>query len=427
MESSSRAKKLRLAFLILACMGFIVNLGFDIKSVHEAKQSHFSARSIGRSYDNILRAEVIDRTLDEIKTMKDMEAIGPHVLTELNIIEDQVTYTPNQQARLQIVEESVREKNFKKLEVARIKITDFVTEETAIASQRFKKEDLETEKIIKENLATVIIDTFLIVLMISLVGVEWYLRSRTEKNLLSSLQLLRVANGTLQEESYKKDIAKKAIIHDLKNPLGSIYGFAELLKDEAPRNTSVMEFSDTILRISKTTLQLVEGLLAESRQHTKLQPIEVNGILQEVVMQAQGQARAKKQVIVSQIPATARIYILGDRIKFEEIIFNLIGNAIKYSPRGTKIGLTCKSEDGFVEIQIEDEGPGFTAADKTKAFQYGQVLSARPTGGESSTGIGLYLVKQLVELHHGNVEIRDRAGKRGTIVFLRFPQTQVDA
>jgi signal transduction histidine kinase len=110
-------------------------------------------------------------------------------------------------------------------------------------------------------------------------------------------------------------------------------------------------------------------------------------------------------------------------MRIEEVIDNLVSNAIKYSPHNKKISIFVRHITGdhnqkFVQFEVKDEGPGLSEQDKTKVFGSFQRLSARPTGGESSTGLGLSIVKQLVELHDGKIWVDSKQGSGSSFSFI---------
>ena len=106
--------------------------------------------------------------------------------------------------------------------------------------------------------------------------------------------------------------------------------------------------------------------------------------------------------------------IEADRERLREVIDNLVSNAIKYSPLDKPIWVTVEPVGDEVHFSVRDLGPGLTETDKQKVFGKFQRLSAVPTGEESSTGLGLSIVKQIVELHGGRVWVESEAGQGAT-------------
>jgi signal transduction histidine kinase len=110
-----------------------------------------------------------------------------------------------------------------------------------------------------------------------------------------------------------------------------------------------------------------------------------------------------------------------DPERLREAVDNLISNAIKYSPLGGNIELSMGADAGDTVISVKDEGAGFSQADISRLFGRFQRLSAKPTGGESSTGLGLSIVKRIVELHGGRVSAESPGTGRGATFTIRLP------
>jgi two-component system sensor histidine kinase/response regulator len=138
------------------------------------------------------------------------------------------------------------------------------------------------------------------------------------------------------------------------------------------------------------------------------------------VRQYQESARQKKIKIQTDFPAEA-IIALADFAALDQILDNLISNAIKFSPSGNQIFVSVRPSGKHAECVIRDEGPGFTAEDKTRMFRrYGR-LSAHPTGGEPSTGLGLSIVHKLVRAMDGELICESNPGQ-GAVFTIRLPR-----
>ena len=129
-------------------------------------------------------------------------------------------------------------------------------------------------------------------------------------------------------------------------------------------------------------------------------------------------AENKKQELI--LEAGAECLVDGDEGILRQVMDNLIGNAVKYSPLGKSIWVCVRKKDGEAWLEVRDEGPGLTETDKKRVFGKFQKLSAQPTGNESSTGLGLSIAKGLVELHGGRIWAESEAG-RGASFFIAIP------
>lgn len=224
--------------------------------------------------------------------------------------------------------------------------------------------------------------------------------------------------------------------HDLKNPLQSIMGFASLLKEGRVSAQQVAEYASIIEQSSKRMLKLITDLLETAamdagKLELKLQPADISELVGSVVQTLQAQAEKKKQTIhFASAPAA---FALIDIDRMRDVYENLLSNAIKYTPpekqiwvsveqrplsqsqmrRGADIQANINATD-VVRVSVRDEGQGLSEEDMKKLFGKFQRLSARPTGGESSTGLGLSIVKQIVELHGGRVWAESEGKGKGS-------------
>jgi signal transduction histidine kinase len=142
-------------------------------------------------------------------------------------------------------------------------------------------------------------------------------------------------------------------------------------------------------------------------------------MLGEVAGTNRAQAEKKRQTIAVIAPPHQIWTCDGDRLR--EAVDNLVSNAIKYSPLGGHIELAMSAADAHVLIRVSDEGAGLSAEDISRVFGRFQRLSARPTGGESSTGLGLSIVKRIVDLHGGEISAESLGPGRGATFTIRLP------
>jgi signal transduction histidine kinase len=115
-----------------------------------------------------------------------------------------------------------------------------------------------------------------------------------------------------------------------------------------------------------------------------------------------------------------RLMSRGDPDRLREALDNIIGNAVKYSPLGGDIAVSATEEAGEPVIRVSDSGPGFAPEDMGRMFGRFQRLSAKPTGGESSTGLGLSITKRIIELHAGDISVESNDGLGGSTFVVRL-------
>jgi signal transduction histidine kinase len=146
------------------------------------------------------------------------------------------------------------------------------------------------------------------------------------------------------------------------------------------------------------------------------EPISMSKVAAEVVRRNRPQAERKQETLVFHLDEDDPYIVEGSAEWLREAMDNLVSNAIKYSPLGKTIWVVIERAGPFVRFIVRDEGPGLNEQDKEKLFGKFQRLSALPTSNESSTGLGLSIVKQIVELHGGRVWAESVEGQGSTFI-----------
>lgn len=239
------------------------------------------------------------------------------------------------------------------------------------------------------------------------------------------------------EELRKLNEEKNAMLgmaaHDLRNPLYAIQSVLDLLDEDEKASTGnklPREVRDdlytSIGESTRHTLSLVNDLLDTASVEKQLDELELSQIdLSAVVKQAlrfnEGKAREKEIHIKSDI--TEPVHAACNSRALLEICDNLISNAIKFSPKGSRVSLSLKGGDNPF-IRIEDDGPGFTEEDRGKIFQRFARLSAKPTGGEASNGLGLAIVHSLVNGLGLDLHLHSEPGKGATFTITGFDRAR---
>lgn len=210
--------------------------------------------------------------------------------------------------------------------------------------------------------------------------------------------------------------------HDLKNPLAGIRSSAEILLRYYIQEERAAKFIQNIIVSTDQMLDIVTNLLDVNKIESGGYEVHIRRIHLEVFDKKieNYQARAaEKAIMLSHEPIDAAI--LADEFALHQVFDNLISNAIKFSPKWSKVVVRMvrhlsESGEAKVRIEIQDEGPGLTEQDKLKLFSKFARLSAKPTGQESSTGLGLSIVKRLVEAMGGQVWCESEQGKGATFI-----------
>ncbi|KHD09115.1 hypothetical protein PN36_11790 [Candidatus Thiomargarita nelsonii] len=235
---------------------------------------------------------------------------------------------------------------------------------------------------------------------------------------------LEKQNEDLLQLNQEKNDFLGMVSHDLKNPLNNILGIADLL------NSSIQDKERKLLRLieanSKRMLELITELLDINRiesgkRDLSLQKIELTALLFESVYRHRMPAE-KKQIQLHFEQTDKNCYLYADRTAITQIFDNLISNAVKYSPFDKHINIRLFQSEKVVRCEIQDEGQGITKQDQQKIFAKFARLSARPTDGENSTGLGLSIVKKLVESMDGHVWAESEGKNKGSLFIVEFPR-----
>lgn len=212
--------------------------------------------------------------------------------------------------------------------------------------------------------------------------------------------------------------------HDLKNPLTTIPVRADLIKMKKHDPEMVDTLCDQIKIASLNMVQIIDellqvGSLEAGKVHLMMIKVNAAFLVSNVVAMNHPLAERKGQQLI--FTYEKDIYINADEGKLTEIVDNLINNAIKYSPKFSQIFIRVKEQGDYAVIEVEDQGQGLTEPDKNKLFQRFTRLSAEPTGGENSTGLGLSIVKVLVEAHEGTIRAESAGRDQGCTFIVEFP------
>lgn len=254
---------------------------------------------------------------------------------------------------------------------------------------------------------------------------ERLVNERTEE-LQQANSELSAANEELQTANRLKSELMGIAAHDLKNPLQAILGCSEFISRIACENERIMKQSAMIHRSSERMLGLINELLESSALESgriELQPRRLDlGVLARLVVEgSQDEAAAKGQQII--VASEGDCCVLVDEGRLQEIVENLVSNAVKYSAPGKTIRVRVVSAGDRVRLEVQDEGPGLDIEEQGRLFEKFQRLGPQPTGGETSTGLGLYIAKKLVELQGGEIGAVSEKG-RGSIFSVAFPRLE---
>jgi signal transduction histidine kinase len=236
-------------------------------------------------------------------------------------------------------------------------------------------------------------------------------------------------NEKLMALNAEKDRYLGIAAHDLRNPLSSTRGLAEIMLQTPLDAEQQRDFLETIRRTSDEMLGLVNDLLDTSviesgKLDLRRSDQDVSKLLGQRLRHLEPPARRKQ--INLHVDSVAGLHAKLDTARFSQVVDNLITNAIKFSPPGTTVTVALQPAGGGFAFSVQDQGPGIAEEDRKLLFRSFQKLSARPTGGEKSTGLGLAIVKKIIDAHGGRIEV-DGAPGGGARFTVTMPSMLVEA
>jgi len=233
---------------------------------------------------------------------------------------------------------------------------------------------------------------------------------------------------TMQDITYLKEVDRvrrefvHTVSHDLRSPLTSVIGYAELVGRAGPLNEQQRDFigriQDSIQHITALINDLLDIGSIEAGIDTRREFVQLEGILRYTIDMLQGQIKAKQLRIRTEV-APALPLLRANPIRLRQVLDNVIGNAIKYSNANAEIYISVHSEENQLILQVTDQGPGIPPADQPHIFD--KFYRGSNIGPEiAGSGFGLAIVKNIVENHEGRIWVESTLGK-GSSFFIVLP------
>ncbi|MFW5696524.1 MAG: ATP-binding protein [Phototrophicaceae bacterium] len=213
------------------------------------------------------------------------------------------------------------------------------------------------------------------------------------------------------------------VSHDLKQPLGVMRGYLDLLQMKNEFDSSSMNFVHMIENAIDNMRQLIDDLLdlarIESGAELDLKPVLLPLVLRKCLQTNLANAEKKSMTIIDEIAPDLPL-INGEQPRLAQIFNNLIGNAIKYTPAGGTVRVRAENRGATVRVLIEDDGMGISPEDQSHIFERFYRVRRPETEKIDGTGLGLAIVKRLVDAHHGRIRVESKLGE-GTTFYVTLP------
>ena len=252
------------------------------------------------------------------------------------------------------------------------------------------------------------------------------LTEHLEQRVQDRTQELQTANERLQEHDRRRSKFVSVASHELRTPMTSIKGFVENMLDGLTGELSerqghyLQRIKHNVDRLTRIINQLLDwSRLDVGRIDIKPEPLIIGDFVTEVVDGFQTLA-AEKSIVLEVVPCDPPLTVRADRDKLEQIFWNLLGNALKFTPKSGRVSVACNTSDGdWVQVVVTDSGCGIAPHELPKVFnEFSKIESAVPTS--QGAQLGLFITKSLVHLHGGKMWVESRLGV-GTQFFFTLP------
>jgi signal transduction histidine kinase len=249
--------------------------------------------------------------------------------------------------------------------------------------------------------------------------------SLRRRDLQIALEVLKQQAEELEEANRLKDEFLAIVSHELRTPLNAILGCAQILRNRKPNESTTARALETIERNAKLQTQLVENLLDISRAlRGKLlldtRPVELKPVIEAAINAVRAAADAK--AIQLEFFLDEKVgSVSGEPERLQQIVENLLSNAIKFTPEGGRVDIQLLSKDADAQIQVIDTGTGISAEFLPHVFDYFRQADSSMTRKHGGLGLGLAIVRQLVQLHNGTIQVESPGVGQGATFTITLP------
>jgi PAS domain S-box-containing protein len=261
------------------------------------------------------------------------------------------------------------------------------------------------------------------------VAVDVTLRKRAEAekkkfgdSLAASNQQLELRNREVERATQMKSKFLASMSHELRTPLNAIVGFSDLLAEQTAGglNDKQKRFVNHIKQGSSHLLQLINDILDLSKIEAgqlelRCEDFRVKDALPEVLSTIRPLAMAKNITVEDTLEADWAVY--ADRVRFKQILYNLVSNAVKFTPKGGRIAIDCHQDENSIRISVTDTGIGIRPEDQAIIFDEFRQVEGTAEANHQGTGLGLAITKRLVEQQGGRISVESELDKGSRFIF----------
>jgi two-component system phosphate regulon sensor histidine kinase PhoR len=241
------------------------------------------------------------------------------------------------------------------------------------------------------------------------------------------LQQVVEANRRLEELDRLRREYLRNISHEFRTPLTVIRGYAEFLAESNPEGSLheimkvVVESSDRVIDLVDTLIDVSRIEQGEAERILNVRRLDLREVTEGSVETLRWAAARKKVRVELDFPAAGDCRVEGDGSLLHQVVKKLVDNAVKYSPPGARVLVRARPADEEMQLEVEDSGIGIAAEHLPRIFDKFYMVDGSIGRRVGGTGVGLYLVREIVRLHHGSVEVKSLPGE-GSVFSVRLPR-----
>lgn len=250
-------------------------------------------------------------------------------------------------------------------------------------------------------------------------------RKRTEERLAELLDSERAARGEAERANRLKDEFLATLSHELRTPLNAVIGWARMLRSGRLDQDSATHALDVIERNAWAQKQIIEDILDVSRVITGKLQLNLTAVdlvaIVDAALDAVRPAMEAKEIKIETILDSSLRLVSGDPDRLQQVVWNVLSNAAKFTPAGGKVEIAVGQNNAHVEIKVLDTGPGIDPTFLPYVFERFRQADGSTTRTHGGLGLGLAIVRHLVELHGGTIAVDNRSDGPGAVFTIRLP------
>ena len=241
-------------------------------------------------------------------------------------------------------------------------------------------------------------------------------------------EILR-ARKLAEEASNAKDQFLSFVSHELRAPLSGILGWANLLARDDFDPAKLKRAVEAIERNAKLQVKLVDDMIDHARlvtgkRRVELAPVDARAVLESVLEGIEPTARAK-DIAIERALGGGAMRVSADAERLQQIFWNVVNNAVKFTPPGGRVSAAMRRADGWVEVAVSDSGKGIAADFLPYVFESFRQEEGRVTRAEGGLGLGMSITRHIVELHGGSISAASTGENQGSTFTVRLPALEV--